>query len=107
MQKGEAAGFSRSSERKRNSDLLVASRKPLVGVERQKEIASRSKRGRKADPKRHELRRNDSKGSSVLRKKGKDAAAAAELFVDKGGRKPVECSRKKGCCKDGAVREQQ
>ena len=26
----------------------------------------------------------------------KDAAAAAELFVDKGGRKPVECSRKGG-----------
>ena len=47
------------------------------------------------------------KGSSVPRKKNEDAAVAAELVVDNGGRKPVECSRKDGYCKDGTVREQQ
>ena len=37
---------------------------------------------------------NDGKGSSVPRKKDEDAAAAAEFFVNKGGRKPVEfCGR--------------
>ena len=35
-------------------------------------------------------------------KKDEDAAAAAELFVDKGGRKPVEGSRKVRYCKDGS-----
>ena len=34
--------------------------------------------------------------SSVPRKKDEDAAAAAEFFVDKGGRKPVEFSRNGG-----------
>ena len=58
------------------------------------------------DDARRKLRRNDVKGSSVPRKKDEDAAAAAELFVDDGGRKPLECSRKDGG-KDGAVREQQ
>ena len=47
---------------------------------------------------RRELRRNDGKGSSVLRKKDENAAAAAEFFVEKGGRKPVACSRKDGHC---------
>ena len=32
------------------------------------------------------------------RKKDEDAAAAAEFVVDRGGRKPVECSRKDGYC---------
>ena len=64
-----------------------------------REVAKRSER--------RELRRNDGKGSSVTRKKDEDAAAAAEFFVDKGGRKPVECSRKDGDCKNGAAREQQ
>ena len=32
----------------------------------------------------------------MTRKKDVDAAAAAELFVDHGGRKPVECPRKDG-----------
>ena len=40
------------------------------------------------------------KGSSVPRKKDEDAAAAAELFVDNGGRKPLECSIKDGCGND-------
>ena len=37
--------------------------------------------------------------------KDEDAALAAEFFVNKGGRKPVECSRKDGYCRDGAVRD--
>ena len=38
--------------------------------------------------------RNDGKGSSVPPKKDEDAAGAAEFFVNKGGRKPVEfCGR--------------
>ena len=40
-------------------------------------------------------------------KKDEDAAAAAELFVDNGGMKPMERSGKDGYGKDGAVREQQ
>ena len=58
-------------------------------------------------PGRHELRRNACEGSSVPRNKDEDAAAAAELFVDNGERKLVECSRKNGYCKDGTVCEQQ
>ena len=43
---------------------------------------------------RRKLRRNHGKGSSVPRKKHEDAAAAAEFFVSKRGRKPVEfCGR--------------
>ena len=38
------------------------------------------------------------KGPSVPRNKYEDAAAAAELFVDKGGREPVKFSRKGGSC---------
>ena len=40
-------------------------------------------------------------------KKDKDAAAAAELLFDNGRRKPLERSGQNGCCKDGAVRDQQ
>ena len=60
---------------------LCGKQKPFVGVPRTegraaREVAKRSER--------NELRRNDSKGSSVPRKKDEDAAVAAELFVDKG-----------------------
>ena len=34
----------------------------------------------------------------MFRKKDEDAAAAAQFFVDKGGRKPVELLRNGGCC---------
>ena len=41
-----------------------------------------------------ELRRNDGEGSSVPLKKDEDAAAAAGFFVDNGGRKLVEFSKR-------------
>ena len=46
-------------------------------------------------------------GALCPKKKDEDAAATAEIFFDSGGRKPLECSRKSGHCKDEAVREQQ
>ena len=57
--------------------------KPSVGVPRKKVRAARQVAKRSE---RHELLRNDGKGSSVPRKKDVDATAVAELFVDNGGR---------------------
>ena len=94
----------RNLQYERENLPLSGKQKPLVGVPRKEGRAARKVAKRSE---RHELRRNDSEGPSVPRKKDEDAAAAAEPFVDKGGRKPVEGSRKEGYCKDGAVREQQ
>ena len=85
----------RNFQYKRETGPLSGKQKPLVGVPRKEGGAAREVAKRFA---RRELRRNDGKGSSVPRKKDEDAAAAAEFFVDKGGRKRVECSRKDGSC---------
>ena len=64
---------------KEKSDHLVASRNRWLEFKEgraAREVAKRSDR--------HEPRRNDSTGSCVPPKKDEDAAAAAELFVDKG-----------------------
>ena len=91
--KNERQQDSRDCQYKRENSPLSGKHKPLVGVPRKEGRAAREVAKRFA---RRELRRNDGKGSSVHRKKDEDAAAAGEFFVDKGGRKPVECSRKDG-----------
>ena len=103
MQEREAAVYSRSSVRKRKVTTKWQAEIVDWSI---KERGSRSKREVAKRSGRHELRRNDSKGSFVPRKKDEDAAALL-LFFDNGRRKPVECSRKDGHCNVGAVREQQ
>ena len=68
---------------KRKNDHLVASRRRwLEQGSLPRTVAKRVAR--------RKLPRNSGKCASVSRKKDEDAFAAAEFFVNKGGRKPVK-----------------
>ena len=95
MQDGEAAGFSRFSAQREKIDHLVASRNRWLEYQ-EKRVAQQERW--LSDLQDVNYEGTMAKAPPCPERKDEDAAAAAEFFVDKGGRKPVEFSRKGGHC---------